>query len=127
MTGASALRVLVVHTERDTLMTLSIMLRSEGIDVRLAARGAEVHAAVSEFRPDVVLMDVGLPDVSGLQVALDLTRHRGANCPVLIALTQNTSDVAQRLMAKSGFQHHVSRPYDPDAVIRLVTSVGRSS
>jgi CheY-like chemotaxis protein len=56
------LRVLVVDDERDTLMTLGILLRSEGIDTRLAAKGAEVAAMVAEFRPDAILLDIGMPE-----------------------------------------------------------------
>jgi CheY-like chemotaxis protein len=117
------LRVLVVDDERDTLMTLGILLRSEGIDTRLASRGAEVAALVAEFRPDAVLMDVGIPDRSGLQVALELTRDHGPQCPVLIAVTAHSSDAAKRISQKSGFRHHVVKPYDPDALLQLVASI----
>lgn len=117
------LRVLIADDERDTLMTLGILLRSEGIEVRMASGGTEVQTAVAEFRPDAVLLDVGMPDRSGLQVALELTREHGANCPILIAVTAHNSDAARRLTAKSGFRHHVAKPYDPDALLRLVASI----
>lgn len=117
------LRVLVVDDERDTLMTLGILLRSEGMDVRLAAGGAEVAAAVAEFRPDAILLDIGMPDRSGLQVALDLTRHHGPQCPVLIAVTAHSDEAARRITEKSGFRHHVAKPYDPDALLKLVGSI----
>ena len=105
-------------------MTLSILLRSEGMDVRLVDKGAEVEQAVDEFRPDVVLLGLEMPDRSGLQVALDLGR-RGLDAPALIALTAHDGEIARRLTARSGFLHHVSKPYDPEALVRLVASVGR--
>jgi CheY-like chemotaxis protein len=114
---------LVVDDERDTLMTLGILLRSEGIDIRLAARGTEVAAMVADFRPDAILLDIGMPDRSGLQVALDLTRDHGPQCPVLIAVTANSGDAAKRITQKSGFRHHVTKPYDPDALLQLVGSI----
>ena len=117
------MRVLIADDDRDTLMTLGILVRSEGVDVRLVGKGAEVEAAVEEFRPDVVLLDLGMPDRSGLQVALDLARRRGRDCPKLIAITAHASDAARRLTAKSGFLHHVAKPYDPDALLQLVLSV----
>ena len=120
---ARPLRVLVADDNRDTVMMLGILLRSEGMVVRLTTKGAEVQAAVGEFRPDAVLLDIGMPDRSGLQVALDLSREYGAKCPVLIAVTGHSSDAAKRLTAKSGFRHHVDKPYDPDALLRLVASV----
>jgi len=120
---ARPLRVLVADDNRDTVMMLGILLRSEGMVVRLTTRGAEVQAAVGEFRPDAVLLDIGMPDRSGLQVALDLSREYGPKCPVLIAVTAHSTDAAKRLTAKSGFRHHVDKPYDPDALLRLVASV----
>lgn len=117
------LRILIADDNRDTVMMLGILLRSEGIDVRLATRGAEVPAAVAEFRPDAVLLDITMPDRSGLQIALELVRDYGAECPVLIAVTAHSDETARRLTAKSGFQHHVGKPYDPDALLRLVASL----
>jgi two-component system, chemotaxis family, CheB/CheR fusion protein len=121
--GARPLRVLVADDNRDTVMMLGILLRSEGMVVRLTTKGAEVQAAVGEFRPDAVLLDIGMPDRSGLQVALDLSREYGPKCPVLIAITGHNTDAAKRLTAKSGFRHHVDKPYDPDALLRLVAAV----
>lgn len=123
--AARPLRVVIADDERDTLVTLGILLRSEGVDVRLTSKGAEVETAVAEFRPDAVLLDIGMPDRSGLQVALDLTRQHGQKCPVLIAVTAHSSDAARRLTAQSGFRHHVAKPYNPDALLELVTSVQR--
>jgi two-component system CheB/CheR fusion protein len=123
---ARPLRVLVADDNRDTVMMLGILLRSEGMVVRLTTKGAEVQAAVGEFRPDAVLLDIGMPDRSGLQVALDLSREYGPKCPVLIAVTGHNTDAAKRLTAKSGFRHHVDKPYDPDALLRLVASVDPS-
>ncbi len=119
------LRVLIADDNRDTVVTLGILLRSEGIEVRLATAGCEVHKTVAEFRPHAVLLDIAMPDRSGLQVALDLARDYGANCPVLIAVTAHSSEAAKRLTAKSGFQHHVGKPYDPDALLALVASIER--
>ena len=119
------LRVLIADDNRDTVVTLGILLRSEGIEVRLATRGCEVQKAVAEFRPDAVLLDISMPDRSGLQVALDLARDYGSDCPVLIAVTAHSNDAAKRLTAKSGFQHHVAKPYDPDALLALVASIVR--
>lgn len=117
------LRILIADDNRDTVMMLGILLRSEGMDVRLAMSGSEVPAAVGEFRPDAVLLDITMPDRSGLQVALELVRDYGAKCPVLIAVTAHSNETARRLTAKSGFHHHVGKPYDPDALLQLVAAI----
>ena len=121
----SPLRALIVDDQRDMLMTLGILLRSEGMTVRLSERGTEVAAAVESFRPDVVLLDIEMPDRNGLEVAMELTQRLGERCPVLIAVTGHNTEAARRLIAKSGFHHHVPKPYDFDALIRLVNSIER--
>ena len=123
----SPLRALIVDDQRDMLMTLGILLRSEGLTVRLGEKGAEVVAAVESFRPDVVLLDIEMPDRSGLEVALELTQRLGERCPVLIAVTGHNTEAARRLIAKSGFHHHVPKPYDFDALLRLVHSIERKA
>ena len=119
------LRVIVADDDRDTVMMLGILLRSEGMLVRLETRGAKCRRPWVSF-PDAVLLDIGMPDRSGLKVALDLSRQYGPKCPVLIAVTAHISDAAKRLTAKSGFRHHVDKPYDPDALLQLVGSIERS-
>ena len=125
--AATPLRALIVDDQRDMLMTLGILLRSEGLTVRLGERGAEVAAAVESFRPDVVLLDIEMPDRSGLEVAMELSQRFGERCPVLIAVTGHNTEAARRLISKSGFHHHVPKPYDFDALLRLVHSIERKS
>lgn len=123
MRNKRALRVLIADDDRDTVMTLGILLRSEAIDVRLATGGSEVPALVEEFRPDAVLLDIAMPDRSGLLVALELKGRYGPRCPVLIAVTAHNTEAAKRLTAKGGFQHHVAKPYDPDHLVKLLASI----
>ena len=125
--AATPLRALIVDDQRDMLMTLGILLRSEGMTVRLGEKGAEVAAAVESFHPDVVLLDIEMPDRSGLEVAMELSQRFGERCPVLIAVTGHNTDAARRLIAKSGFHHHVPKPYDFDALLRLVHSIERKA
>jgi two-component system CheB/CheR fusion protein len=119
------LRVLIVDDQRDLLMTASILLRSEGMLVQTVERGVEAAGAVESFDPDVVLLDIEMPDRSGLQVAMELKERYGADCPVLIALTGHKTDAARRLTERAGFTHHVTKPYDFDALISLVQSAAR--
>ena len=116
--------MLIVDDQRDMLMTLGILLRSEGMLVQLGEKGTEVDAAVEAFTPDVVLLDIEMPDRSGLQVAMDLVQRYGERCPVLIAVTAHNNEAARRLTAKSGFRHHVAKPYDFEAMVRLVHDCG---
>lgn len=121
------LRVLIADDQRDLLMTASILLRSEGMVVETVERGTDVAPAVQSFNPDVVLLDIEMPDRSGLLVAVELAQRYGAQCPVLIALTGHKTEAARRLTAKAGFSHHVTKPYDFDALVILVQSAGRQA
>lgn len=117
-----AIRVLVVEDERDTLMTLGILLRSEGYDVRLAHGGNEVPAAVREFRPHAVLLDIGMPDRNGYDVASELKATLGDLCPLLVAVTAYGTAADKARAQASGFDHHVTKPYDPVEILDLLDS-----
>lgn len=117
------LRVLLAEDERDTLMTLGILLRSERFDVRMVGDGLEVLREVEQFNPHVVVLDIGMPGRSGYEVADDLRAKLGKDCPVLIALTAYTSTADKIRAERSGFRHHVSKPYDPVHLIELLAAV----
>jgi CheY-like chemotaxis protein len=120
------MRVLIADDERDTLMTLGILLRSEGFDVHAVHGGAEVPNAVREFRPQVVLLDLGMPDRDGYEVATELTQQYGSARPILIAVTAHASDSDRRAAEICGFHHHVSKPYNPDKLLSLLASLNQN-
>jgi DNA-binding response OmpR family regulator len=98
------LNVLVVGDEYNTVMNLGILLRSEGVEVRMATGADQVPGAFEEFQPDAVLLDVPTAE-SGLAVAQALMKSCRTRWPVL---------------------HHVERPIDPDAILKLVLSISPS-
>jgi CheY-like chemotaxis protein len=119
--AGQGVRVLIVASARDALMTLGIVLRSEGFEVRLLDSGAEVEQAVREFRPHSVLVDLRGPERSGYEIATELARLYGTARPFLIALTASSSEGQA---AKScGFHHHLSRPYDPQELLSVLASI----
>jgi CheY-like chemotaxis protein len=117
------LRVLVVNDSRDVRMTLGILLRSEGMEVKVAKGGMQVPQAVAEFQPDAVLLDLEMSDRNGLDVAQDLKRCYGARCPMLVAVTDRNSDADRHRSAASGFRYHVAKPYDPDRLLKIVRTI----
>jgi DNA-binding response OmpR family regulator len=121
------MRVLIADDERDTLMTLGILLRSEGFDVQLLHGGTDVPSAVKTFRPQAVLLDLGMPDRSGYEVATELTREYGGARPTLIAVTAHGSESDRRAAESCGFHHHVSKPYDPEKLLGLLASLHQKS
>ena len=121
------IRVLVAEDERDTLMTLGLLLRSEDFEVHMVADGAKVAEQVRDVKPHVVVLDIGMPGRNGYDVASDLRQEHGERCPTLIALTAYTAAAEKVRAHRSGFHHHVAKPYDPVLLIELLAAVGRSA
>ena len=118
-----SLRILVADDDPDTVQTLSTLLRMEGHEVREEADGRRALEAERGFLPDVVLLDIGMPGVTGYEVAKRVReRHarRGRRGPVLIAVTcyQQPSD---KILARlSGFDHHLGKPFETQALLDLL-------
>lgn len=117
------IRVLVAEDERDTLLTLGILLRSEKFEVRMLSDGPRVLNEVQEFKPHAVILDIAMPGRSGYDVAKDIQAAYGAARPVLIALTAYGSPADKARAHSSGFHHHLRKPYDPIHLLELLTAV----
>ena len=117
------IRVVIADDERDTVMTLGILLRSEGFDVQLVHNGAGVATAVARHRPHAILLDIGMPDRSGFDVAKELLATYGAKCPVLVAVTGRASATDRDQALASGFKYYVTKPYDAGQLVRLLSAL----
>ncbi|HZY20553.1 MAG TPA: ATP-binding protein [Ramlibacter sp.] len=106
-------RVLVVDDNEDAASTVAELLQMSGNDVRIANDGATAVARTAEFRPDVVLLDIGLPDFDGYEVARRIRRLEGVRQPILIALTGWGQQQDKDAAARAGFDHHWTKPVDP--------------
>ncbi|HLQ39209.1 MAG TPA: response regulator [Planctomycetota bacterium] len=117
------LRVLIADDERDTLVTLGLLCRDEGMEVRLVKWGEQVPAAVAEFGPDVVLLDLAMPDRGGLDIAEELINRYGERGPVLIALTAYASESDRKMAKEAGFHDFIAKPYDPPTLLRRLAAI----
>jgi two-component system CheB/CheR fusion protein len=115
--------VLIVDDDRDTLLTLGLLLREAGIYVHLLRSGEQVMDAVASFRPDVVVLDLVLPDRSGLEIAEEIALRYPNERPVLIAITGYSSESDRRLAKAAGFQEFIAKPYDPQALLRRLAAL----
>jgi CheY-like chemotaxis protein len=116
----SEARILVADDDVDAVASLTALLREEGYEVRGVHRGSEVLQAVFNFAPDVVLLDIGMPQMTGYEVARTLRERYGSARPALIAITGRSAE-SDRLQARAaGFEHHVAKPYEPRALLRLI-------
>ena len=115
------LRVLVVDDNRDSLFTLSMLCRDEGMEVAMLRGGEAVPTVVEQFKPDVILLDIGLPDRSGFDVAEELTERYGEHRPLMIAVTAYSSEAERQMAREVGFHHFIAKPYDPQTLLRRLT------
>jgi CheY-like chemotaxis protein len=113
--------ILVVDDNRDAATSMTMLLRSVGCQVETANCGLSALAAVSKHRPEVVLLDIGMPDMDGFEVARRIRAEAYGRDMTLIALTGWGEPVDRARSAESGFDHHLLKPVDFDALCELLT------
>ena len=127
--GARGLRIVIVDDDRDTVDMLSIILRDEGHVVHGFYAAKDVLPAVRVLRPDVMIIDIAIPGMSGYALA-QAVRHSFPDVrrPLLIAISGQWNDAPDRMIgAQMGFDHHLAKPCDPGDVIRLIDEHVRES
>ncbi|HEX7446528.1 MAG TPA: ATP-binding protein, partial [Pirellulales bacterium] len=120
-------KVLVVDDNPDSADTLALVLRLAGQDVRTAYDGAAALAAAEEFRPDLVLLDIGMPGMDGYQVAQRLRKDLDFRDQVLVALTGWGQDEDRRRSEEAGFDRHLVKPIETKVLMELLRELGRRS
>src|SRR5690606_21409464 len=115
-------RILVVDDNLDAAETLAMLLEMAGHEVRVAHLGRAALSLAQAFRPDTALLDIGLPDMSGYDVAQSLRREPWAAHILLIALTGWGQDDDRRRALEAGFDHHLIKPVDTDRLAELIAN-----
>ena len=116
------MKVLVVDDNRDAADSLCLLLKMKGYESSAAYSGPDAVAAADRDKPDVVLLDIGMPQMSGYDVVRELRHHSRAPRPRIYALTAYTQ-VSDRLAAKqAGFDGHLSKPVDLEALFSLLAA-----
>jgi PAS domain S-box-containing protein len=117
-------RILVVDDNRDAADSLCMLLKARGHEVRVAYDGLEAVGAAVAFAPEVVLLDIGLPKLSGYEAAPRIREARGDDV-LLIAVTGWGQEEDRRRAREAGFDHHLTKPVDPAAIARLIDEGSR--
>jgi PAS domain S-box-containing protein len=120
-------KILVADDNQDAANTLSLLLRLAGHDVRTAHGGHLALKLASEFKPEFAFLDIGMPDLDGYEVARRL-RLTDGGCDVrLIALTGLGQEEDKRRAHDAGFDHHLTKPVDPQRLDALLAGNGNDS
>jgi CheY-like chemotaxis protein len=114
----AARRILLVEDSLDSAETMAELLKMWGHDVRLAHTGKEALESARDYRPEVVLLDIGLPDMDGYLVARRL-RDEGLAGQLLVALTGYSEDIAKE-RGGAVFDRHLTKPVLPDALSAML-------
>jgi CheY-like chemotaxis protein len=122
--SAVSRKILVVDDNRDAAQTLCAYLQGSGNSVRVAFDGPSAFALASDFQPDVVLLDIGLPGMNGYELAALLRAEPRFRDTVLVAVTGYGREADRERARQSGFNHHFTKPIDPAAILAAIGPAG---
>lgn len=123
------LHLLVIEDEQDTRELITFILQTEGAKVTAVVHIYEALEALEQFRPDVILSNVHLPDGDGYTL-LSLWRDKEAKLDIkpvpAIIVTETDRSISRRQIHEAGFQTYICRPFDVDEIPKIVANTVRS-
>jgi PAS domain S-box-containing protein len=119
----AVLRVLIVDDNEDAATALELLLEEAGHSVRAAHTGPAGLAAALEFLPDVMLLDIGLPELDGFEVAKRIRQEAALHNVVLIAMTGYGREKERQRSREAGFDHHLVKPADFGTLEQILAAV----
>lgn len=124
--ASRALRIIVADDNRDAAVSLALVLRDEGHEVIEVYRGDVVLHLARSSNPDVLILDIGMPGLTGFEVAHALRRELGNACPLLVAVTAWTQPAARAMGRLSGFNYYLTKPCSTDELLEILSSLSVS-
>jgi CheY-like chemotaxis protein len=116
-------RILVADDNYDSATSLSILLNDAGYDIRTAGDGVQALETAAQFRPDIALLDIGMPKLNGYEVARQIRNQAWGRHVLLVALTGWGGADHRQQTTQAGFDHHLTKPVDPAALTRLLVAL----
>ncbi|HEY9397839.1 MAG TPA: response regulator [Burkholderiales bacterium] len=120
MSAAQKAKILVVDDNRDAAESLQMLLQLAGHDVKVAYDGRQALESFAAHRPDVVFLDIGLPRISGYEVARAIRAQVPGRNTLLVALTGWGQEEDQRRAEEAGFDHHLVKPVAYEQLTELL-------
>jgi len=118
-------RILVADDNRDAAESLAALLELEGHEVTLAYDGADALLAYERTRPEICLLDIGMPHRTGNEVASEIRARADGRVATLVAITGWGQDADRSQAIAAGFDRHLTKPVDPAALLRLIGEIRR--
>jgi CheY-like chemotaxis protein len=117
-------RILVVDDDHDSAESLAMLFQLMGHDVRAAHNGLAAVDLAEAFRPDLIVLDIGMPGLDGYEVCRRIRRHSWGQDTVIAALTGWSRDEDRDRSEQAGFDHYLVKPVDPKALEDLIAAAG---
>jgi CheY-like chemotaxis protein len=118
--GTRTCRIVVADDNRDAADSLALLLQTQGYQVTVGYSGAEALQLARTTAPHVAILDIGMPDLTGYEVAAQIRAAPWGKDICLIAVTGWGQQDDKARAAAAGFDHHLTKPVDPDDVARLL-------
>ena len=116
------MRILVIEDNRDAAVMLTAILTRRGHEVRTAYSGRSGLVQAKVLMPDAVISDIGLPDITGYEIAQELRKDEPFKDTLLIALSGYGQPLDVETAKAAGYDHHMTKPCDIDRLIALLSS-----
>lgn len=113
--------VLIVDDNEDTTETAALLFGAWDHEIRVAHTGPEALQVASDFEPEVILLDIGLPEIDGYEVARRLRQDPRFKGTLMIAVSGYGSTTDQQLSREAGFDEHLTKPVDLERLNRLLS------
>jgi CheY-like chemotaxis protein len=120
---SSRKRVLVVDDNRDAAVSLAMMLKLMDNEAKTAFDGLEALDVAAAYKPDLILLDIGMPKMNGYETARHIRQQSWAEGITLVALTGWGQDEDRRKSQEAGFDFHMTKPIEPRALEKLLAGL----
>jgi CheY-like chemotaxis protein len=121
--GGRTKRVLIADDNRDWADGLAVLLEEQGYSVRTTYDGREAIEAARIFQPDVVVLDIRMPRLTGYEAARVFNRHPQSTRPILIAITAWAGESGKLRAEMSGFDYYLAKPAEPAEILELLKNL----
>jgi PAS domain S-box-containing protein len=119
-TPARRRRILIADDNHDAAQSLAVLLKIEGHDVTVVSNGREALRSINAVQPEIALLDIGMPEMDGYEVARQVRQQTLGRAVTLVAVTGWGQDRDKARALGAGFNHHLTKPIEPTQLLELV-------